>query len=80
MSSKSKHEKRKGNIIYSQKDIFKFTKEYDIYNSHENIKSRIKSKSPNKYKINLRNVLIIYLIFSSLFIECSQRKLKVKYS
>ena len=80
MSIKSKHEKRKGNNINPQKNIFKLTKEFDIYNSHENIKSSIKSKSSKKHKFNFRKVLIIYFIFSSLFIECSQRKLEEKYS
>ena len=80
MSDKSEHEKRKENMIYSLKDIFNLKKEFYIYNLHEKRKLHIKSKSSNKYKINSRKLLFLYFIFSSLFIECSQRKLEAKYS
>ena len=80
MTNKSKLEKRKENIMYSNEDFLKLTKKFDIYNSHENRNFHIKSKTSNKYKINFRKVLILYFIFSSLFIECNQRKLEAKYS
>ena len=80
MFNNSKLEKRKENIIYSEEDMLKLTKDFNISNSHENRNFHIGPKSSNKYKINFINLLIVYFILSSLFIECGQRKLEAKYS